>query len=169
MSNMGLEIALRQSGIEMLRAPVGDKYVLEEMQKTGAVLGGEQSGHIILRAKPPPATACSPRSACLRLCSAASGNSLAELVADLKVLPQTIKNVRVREKRPLEQIPEVMAAIQQGRERVERQRPHERSLFRHGIPGTRDGGSRNRRDGAQACRRHCGSNGRLRLGPGVAH
>jgi phosphoglucosamine mutase len=48
MSNMGLEIALRDSGIKMLRAPVGDKYVLEEMQKTGAVLGGEQSGHIIL-------------------------------------------------------------------------------------------------------------------------
>ena len=48
MSNMGLEAALRESGIKMLRAPVGDKYVLEEMRKTGAVLGGEQSGHIIL-------------------------------------------------------------------------------------------------------------------------
>ena len=49
MSNMGLEIALRRSGIRMLRAPVGDKYVLEEMRKTGATLGGEQSGHIIFR------------------------------------------------------------------------------------------------------------------------
>ena len=49
MSNMGLEIALRNSGIRMLRANVGDKYVLEEMRKTGAVLGGEQSGHIIFR------------------------------------------------------------------------------------------------------------------------
>src|SRR5262249_9921648 len=48
MSNMGLEIALRESGIKLLRAPVGDKYVLEEMMKSGAVLGGEQSGHIIL-------------------------------------------------------------------------------------------------------------------------
>src|SRR6267142_1564594 len=47
MSNMGLEIALQRSGIRMLRANVGDKYVLEEMQKTGAILGGEQSGHII--------------------------------------------------------------------------------------------------------------------------
>src|SRR5262249_2666160 len=47
MSNMGLEIALRRSGIRMLRANVGDKYVLEEMMKTGAALGGEQSGHII--------------------------------------------------------------------------------------------------------------------------
>ena len=49
MSNMGLEIALKTSGIRMLRADVGDKYVLEEMLKTGATLGGEQSGHIIFR------------------------------------------------------------------------------------------------------------------------
>ena len=49
MSNMGLEIALKNSGIRMLRANVGDKYVLEEMLKTGATLGGEQSGHIIFR------------------------------------------------------------------------------------------------------------------------
>ena len=49
MSNMGLEIALRKAGIGMLRANVGDKYVLEEMLKTGAILGGEQSGHIIFR------------------------------------------------------------------------------------------------------------------------
>ena len=47
MSNMGLEAALRRSGIAMLRAPVGDKYVLEKMTETGAALGGEQSGHII--------------------------------------------------------------------------------------------------------------------------
>ena len=49
MSNMGLEVALGRSGIRMLRAPVGDKYVLEEMKKTGATLGGEQSGHIVFR------------------------------------------------------------------------------------------------------------------------
>ena len=47
MSNMGLEAALRSNEIKMLRAPVGDKYVLEEMQKHGAVLGGEQSGHML--------------------------------------------------------------------------------------------------------------------------
>ncbi len=110
MSNMGLEIALRESGIRMLRAPVGDKYVLEEMQKTGAVLGGEQSGHIILSRE---ATTGDGLLTALHVLSVicGSGKSLAELVADLKVFPQTIKNVRVREKRPLEQIPDVMAAI----------------------------------------------------------
>ncbi|MBZ5531612.1 MAG: phosphoglucosamine mutase [Acidobacteriia bacterium] len=112
MSNMGLEIALRASGITMLRAPVGDKYVLEVMQKTGAVLGGEQSGHIILSRE---ATTGDGLLTALRVLQVVcrSGKSLAELVSSLKVFPQTIKNVHVREKRPLEQIPEVMAAIRQ--------------------------------------------------------
>jgi phosphoglucosamine mutase len=111
MSNMGLEIALRRSGIKMLRAPVGDKYVLEEMQKSGAVLGGEQSGHIILSQV---ATTGDGLLTALRVLQivAASGKSLAELVADLQVFPQTIRNVRVREKRPFDQIPGVAKAIQ---------------------------------------------------------
>ena len=110
MSNMGLEIALQKSGIKMLRAPVGDKYVLEEMQKSGAVLGGEQSGHIILARE---ATTGDGLLTALRVLEvvAASGQTLAQMVADLKVFPQVIKNVRVREKRPLENIPEVMTAI----------------------------------------------------------
>lgn len=111
MSNMGLEIALRESGIRMLRAPVGDKYVLEEMQKSGAVLGGEQSGHIILSRE---ATTGDGLLTAIRVLAivAASGRPLAQLVSGLKVFPQTIKNVRVKEKRPLEQLPQVMAAIQ---------------------------------------------------------
>jgi phosphoglucosamine mutase len=110
MSNMGLEIALRESGIKMLRAPVGDKYVLEEMQKAGSVLGGEQSGHIILLRD---STAGDGLLTALRVFTAVieTGNSLAEMIADLKVFPQTIRNVRVREKRPLDQVPEVQAAI----------------------------------------------------------
>lgn len=110
MSNMGLERALREYGIRMLRAPVGDKYVLEEMQKSGAVLGGEQSGHIILSRA---ATTGDGLLTAIRVLEivARSGKSLAELVADLRVFPQTIKNVRVREKRPFDQIPEVQAAI----------------------------------------------------------
>jgi phosphoglucosamine mutase len=117
MSNMGLEIALRESSIKMLRAPVGDKYVLEEMRKTGAVLGGEQSGHIILSRE---ATTGDGLLTAMRVLAivAASGQSLAQLVAGLKVFPQTIKNVRVKEKRPLEQMPEVMAAIQKAEQHL---------------------------------------------------
>jgi phosphoglucosamine mutase len=118
MSNMGLEIALRESSITMLRAPVGDKYVLEEMRKTGAVLGGEQSGHIILSRE---ATTGDGLLTAMRVLAivAASGQSLAQLVSGLKVFPQTIKNVRVKEKRPLEQMPEVMAAIQKAEKQLD--------------------------------------------------
>jgi phosphoglucosamine mutase len=102
MSNMGLEAALKRSGIRMLRAPVGDKYVLEQMLATGATLGGEQSGHIIF----------SGRS------TTGDGLLTALLLLDilhragLKTFPQVIVNVKVREKRPLEEIPAVASAIE---------------------------------------------------------
>jgi len=110
MSNMGLEIALREAGIRMLRAPVGDKYVLEEMKKSGAVLGGEQSGHIILSEIATTGDGLLTALKVVEIISR-SGKPLAELVADLKVFPQVIKNVRVREKKPLDQVPAVQAAI----------------------------------------------------------
>jgi phosphoglucosamine mutase len=111
MSNMGVEIALKKSGIRMLRANVGDKYVLEEMLKTGATLGGEQSGHIIFRDG--GATTGDGLLTALRVMDVIvrSGKSLAELVSDLKVFPQKIQNVRVREKIPFAQVPEVQKAI----------------------------------------------------------
>ncbi len=111
MSNMGLEIALRNSGIRMLRANVGDKYVLEEMQKTGAMLGGEQSGHIIFRDG--EATTGDGLLTALRVMEtmARTGKPLAELVSDLKVFPQTIQNVRVREKVPFAKVPDIQKAI----------------------------------------------------------
>src|SRR5258705_1381532 len=111
MSNMGLEIALQRSGIRMLRANVGDKYVLEEMMKTGATLGGEQSGHIIFRDG--EATTGDGLLTALRVMEvmASSGRSLADLIGDLKVFPQRIQNIRVREKIPFDQVPEVKAAI----------------------------------------------------------
>ncbi|HVO80301.1 MAG TPA: phosphoglucosamine mutase [Terriglobales bacterium] len=112
MSNMGLEIALRDSGIRMLRANVGDKYVLEEMRKTGATLGGEQSGHIIFRDG--EATTGDGLLTALRVMEimARSGRPLADLVSDLKVFPQVIQNIRVREKTPFAQVPEVQTAIE---------------------------------------------------------
>ena len=111
MSNMGLEIALKNSGIRMLRANVGDKYVLEEMLKTGATLGGEQSGHIIFRDG--DATTGDGLLTALRLMDiiVRAGKPLADLVGDLKVLPQKIQNIRVREKIPFTQIPAVQSAI----------------------------------------------------------
>jgi len=111
MSNMGLEAALKRTGISMLRAPVGDKYVLEQMLRTGATLGGEQSGHILFRDI--DTTTGDGILTALRVLEvmARTDKPLAELVADMKVFPQEIKNVQVREKVPLEQLPEVMATI----------------------------------------------------------
>ena len=110
MSNMGLEAALKRSGIRMLRAPVGDRYVLEMMQRENAALGGEQSGHILF---PHLATTGDGLLTSLVVLDliARSGKNVDELIADLKVFPQVIVNVKVREKKPLESIPSVAAKI----------------------------------------------------------
>jgi len=117
MSNMGLEAALKRSGIRMLRAPVGDRYVLEEMQKNNAALGGEQSGHILL---PHLATTGDGLLTSLVVLDliARSGKSIDELAADLKVFPQVIVNVKVREKKPLDSFPAVVAAIHAAEEEL---------------------------------------------------
>jgi phosphoglucosamine mutase len=111
MSNMGLELALKRSGIQMLRANVGDKYVLEEMQRAGATLGGEQSGHILFCDG--DATTGDGLLTALRVLEimVRTGKSLADLVGDLKVFPQTIRNVRVSNKTPFAEIPGVQTAI----------------------------------------------------------
>jgi phosphoglucosamine mutase len=110
MSNMGLEAALKRSGIHMLRAPVGDKYVLEQMRSTGATLGGEQSGHIIFSGRSTTGDGLLTALLLLDIVHR-SGKSLTELTADLKTFPQVIVNVKVREKRPLAEIPSVAVAI----------------------------------------------------------
>jgi phosphoglucosamine mutase len=111
MSNMGFEKALCNSGIRLLRSNVGDKYVLEEMQRSGAKLGGEQSGHILFMDG--DSTTGDGLLTALRVLDiiARAGRPLHELVADLKVFPQLIRNVRVREKVPFDQLPSVHAAL----------------------------------------------------------
>ena len=110
MSNMGLEAALKRSNIKMLRAPVGDKYVLEQMLATGAALGGEQSGHILFTGRSTTGDGLLTALLLLDILHRAC-KTLAQLTADLKTFPQIIVNVKVREKRPLDQIPTVAAAI----------------------------------------------------------
>jgi phosphoglucosamine mutase len=110
MSNMGLEAALKRSGIRMLRAPVGDRYVLEQMLENDAALGGEQSGHILF---PHLATTGDGLLTALVVLDliARTGKRLEDLTADLKVFPQVIINVKVREKKPIESIPAVAGRI----------------------------------------------------------
>jgi len=112
MANLGLENALQACGIRMLRTPVGDKYVLEEMVRLGAALGGEQSGHVIFREY---ATTGDGMLTALRLfeIARAAGKGLEELTEDLKVYPQRLVNVRVKEKRALAELPALAEEIRQ--------------------------------------------------------
>ncbi len=110
MSNMGLEIGLRRMGISLVRAKVGDRYVVDEMRKGGYNLGGEQSGHLIF-------ADCSTTGdgilAALHLLEVmlTQQKTLAELKTCMEVLPQVLKNVRVLHKTPFEAMPDVLKSI----------------------------------------------------------
>jgi phosphoglucosamine mutase len=110
MSNLGLEKALEGRGIRMIRTPVGDKYVLEEMLKRGAMLGGEQSGHVIFSEY---ATTGDGILTALRMLEILrdAGRSLDELAEEVQTFPQKLVNVRVRYKRPLAELHAVQAEI----------------------------------------------------------
>jgi phosphoglucosamine mutase len=109
MSNFGLEEMLQRLGIVLLRAPVGDKYVLEEMRRAGAVLGGEQSGHIVFLAH---ATTGDGLVTALQLLLVmqTSGQPLSRLASVLTKYPQVLLNVRVRERIDPLALPEVKQA-----------------------------------------------------------
>jgi phosphoglucosamine mutase len=106
MSNIGLEIALRSQGLQLLRTDVGDKYVLEELLRTGASLGGEQSGHIIF---PDISLAGDGMITTLGVLRAikADGKPLHVLTEGFQRYPQILVNVKVREKCPFEKIPRI--------------------------------------------------------------
>ncbi len=115
MSNLGLEMALQTEGLRMLRTPVGDKYVLEEMLRTGASLGGEQSGHVVFREF---ATTGDGMLTALQVLGAAQKQrkSLDQLIGDLEIYPQKLVNVRVRERRKLEELAGVQEEIRAAEE-----------------------------------------------------
>jgi len=114
MSNIGLEIALRDASIGLLRCQVGDKYVMEEMLRRGLVLGGEQSGHVIFSDYLFTGDGLATSLNVLRT-MAATRRALADLASDLTTYPQVLLNLRVHQKVELKTIPQVAAVV----ERVE--------------------------------------------------
>ena len=110
MSNLGLERAFSEHGVQMLRTPVGDRYVLEEMLSRGAVLGGEQSGHVIFSDY---STTGDGLLTALRVLEVVrdSGKTLDELAEEVRTYPQKLVNVRVKNKRPLAELASVQAEI----------------------------------------------------------
>jgi phosphoglucosamine mutase len=109
MANLGLERALEKSGLKLVRTAVGDRYVLEEMLRSGANLGGEQSGHILFL---DDATTGDGMLTAVKMASIiALRGPLDELIADLKIFPQKIVNVRVKSKPPLDSLPAVARGL----------------------------------------------------------
>jgi len=106
MSNIGLEIALRNAGIDMVRCPVGDKYVMEEMIRRDLALGGEQSGHVIFSEYLFTGDGLATSLNVLRTIGA-TGRTLADLASELTTYPQVLVNVRVERKVDLKTVPEV--------------------------------------------------------------
>jgi len=117
MSNIGLELALRESGIELVRTAVGDKYVMEEMLKRNLSLGGEQSGHVIFSDYLFTGDGLCTALNVLRTV-AMTNRTLNDLARDLTSYPQVLLNVRVREKVDLQTVPAIAAVISAVESRV---------------------------------------------------
>jgi phosphoglucosamine mutase len=114
MSNIGLEIALRDAGIDIVRCPVGDKYVMEEMIRRDIALGGEQSGHVIFSEYLFTGDGLATSLNVLRTIGA-TRRTLADLASELTTYPQVLVNVRVERKVDLKTVPEiakVMSAVE---------------------------------------------------------
>jgi phosphoglucosamine mutase len=111
MSNIGLEIALRHAGIDLVRTAVGDKYVMEEMQRRGVVLGGEQSGHVIFSDYLFTGDGLATALGVLRT-MASTGRTLADLASDLTTYPQVLINLRVKQKVDLHTVPAIAAVME---------------------------------------------------------
>jgi phosphoglucosamine mutase len=110
MSNIGLEIALRDLGIGLVRCPVGDKYVMEQLLRDNLSLGGEQSGHVIFADILYTGDGIVTALNVLRV-MAETGRTLADLAGELRTFPQVLLNLRVREKRDWMTIPAAAQSI----------------------------------------------------------
>lgn len=117
MSNIGLEIALKELGIGLVRCAVGDKYVMEEMLARGLSLGGEQSGHVIFSDYLFTGDGLCTALSVLRTVGL-TGRSLGDLASDLVSYPQVLMNVRVRGQVDLKSLPEVASAMARVESRV---------------------------------------------------
>ncbi len=106
MSNIGLEIALRSRSISLIRSAVGDKYVLEEIVKSGSSIGGEQSGHIIFPSRSLVGDGIQTALFMLQAVTESKGR-FSDLLSGFQTFPQILVNVKVSKKMPFEEVPEI--------------------------------------------------------------
>ncbi|MBS2022966.1 MAG: phosphoglucosamine mutase [Deltaproteobacteria bacterium] len=120
MSNLGLDQAIERAGGKVLRASVGDRYVLDEMRKSGATFGGEQSGHLIFLDHATTGDGTVAALALLRV-MVSTGKTASELATCMQVFPQSQLALKVREKPPLDSLPKVMASIRDAEAKLGRE------------------------------------------------
>ncbi len=118
MSNGGLERAITDAGGRMIRTPVGDRHVLEAMERTGATLGGEQSGHIIFRDRATTGDGLLTGIELIRTLRAAEGATLSQLASAIPRLPQVMLNSAVRHKDQWQIDPDFSEAVARARTRL---------------------------------------------------
>jgi len=117
MSNMGLEIAMKEMGGSLVRTPVGDRYVVERMRNDGFNFGGEQSGHLIFLDYNTSGDGILSALQVMRVMSQ-TGKPLSELAARVKKYPQVLKNVEVSARKNLAEIPQVQEVIREAQGRL---------------------------------------------------
>ncbi len=139
MSNLGLEVALRESGIEFRRAPVGDRYVLSLLRETGGILGGETSGHIICLDKTTTGDGIVSALQVLAVMKQ-TGRSLAELASGMRKFPQVLLNVKVAARFDPADVPAVRDAVQRIEKRMNGRGQGRPASLRHRAGDPRDGG-----------------------------
>jgi len=111
MSNIGLELALKEVGGNLIRTAVGDRYVVEEMRRSDYLLGGEQSGHLVFREYTTTGDGIITALQVLAIMKR-TGLKISELAGQMKRLPQVLLNVQVERKAPLEELPGVQEEVQ---------------------------------------------------------
>lgn len=112
MSNLGLELAMKREGIHLIRTKVGDRYVVEAMRANGYNLGGEQSGHLIFSDYQTTGDGILAALMLMQIVQE-TGKKVSELASCMETLPQVLKNVKVKNKIPLTELPKLAAHIEE--------------------------------------------------------
>jgi phosphoglucosamine mutase len=118
MSNLGLEKALEREGIRLIRAAVGDRYVAGAMEESGAILGGEKSGHILFTEQTTTGDGLLTALQVLRLCRE-SGRRLSEWAEEMEEYPQRLVSVPVRDRDGWNRVPEIAEAVRRAESRLD--------------------------------------------------
>ena len=140
MSNLGLEICLRERGIELLRTKVGDRYVVEAMREGGYNLGGEQSGHLVFLDHNTTGDGILSALMVLKV-MAATGKPLSELKAIMPRVPQVLVNLRVAERRSVPECPALVKAMEHWEKALGQTGAHPDPLLGDRAPVAHHGGS----------------------------